>query len=191
MLGIYGKKRGSVFKGEKVLLRALEREDLEKLCAFNNDLEVELAGGGDPPMPQALARLVAEYESRASDGGRDNANFAIEADGKLIGACGLFNFDNTAHTCELGIGIGDKAYWGQGYGRDAVRLLVEYAFRYRNFHKVWLRVNGKNERAQRAYRACGFVEEGRQRQQVYSDGAYDDLIYMGILRVEQEKPGIL
>jgi RimJ/RimL family protein N-acetyltransferase len=45
-------------------------------------------------------------------------------------------------------------------------------------------VNGTNERAIRAYRACGFVEEGRLRQHVWSEGAYIDLIHMGILRKE-------
>jgi RimJ/RimL family protein N-acetyltransferase len=176
-----------MLKGEKVILRAMEREDLERLWQFNNDLEVELAGGGDPPMPQSLARLQAEFESKVSSGGRDGASFAIEADGQLIGQCSLFNFDDTAHTCELGIAIGDKAYWGKGYGREAVGLLLEYAFRYRNLRRVFLRTDGQNIRGQRAYKACGFVEEGRLRAHVYSNGAYDDLVFMGILRDEWQR----
>ncbi len=170
--------------GEKVRLRAMRRDDLELLCVFNNDLEVELAGGGDPPMPQPLEYLQAEFDRQASAGGRANAHFAIEADGKFIGQCALFNFNDTAHTCELGITIGDKAYWGRGYGRQAVGLLLEYAFRQRNLHKVYLAVNGDNERAIRSYQACGFVEEGRLRQHVWSAGQYIDLVYMGVLREE-------
>ena len=46
-----------MLKGERILLRAITRDDLPRLCAFNNDLEVELSGGGDPPMPQSLERL--------------------------------------------------------------------------------------------------------------------------------------
>ena len=176
-----------MLKGEKVVLRAFERADLERIHQFNNDVEVELAGGGDPPMPQSLARLQAEYDSRASKGGRDNADFVIEADGKCIGVCGLERFDETAQTCELGIGIGDKEYWGQGYGRDTVRILLDYAFRLRNMRKVWLRVWGNNERAIRCYRACGFVEEGRLREHVWSNGRYEDLIYMGVLRDEWQQ----
>jgi RimJ/RimL family protein N-acetyltransferase len=173
-----------LLKGDRVILRALEREDLERLHEFNNDLAIELAGGGDPPMPQSLARLQAEFENRASTGGRDDASFAIEADGQFIGVCGLFQFDQTAHTCELGITIGDKGYWGRGYGRDAVRVLLGYAFRLRNLRRVYLRVNGRNERAIRAYRACGFAHEGRLRQHVWSDGDYDDLLLMGLLSDE-------
>jgi RimJ/RimL family protein N-acetyltransferase len=173
-----------MLKGEKVLLRAIQREDLLRQCEFNNDVEFETLGGGDPWEPQSLTRLQAEFDESAQKGGRDGTMFAIEANGKYIGMCGLFHYDQIAHICELGIGIGDRAYWGKGYGRDAVRLLLDYAFRIRNLHKVWLGVNGPNERAIRAYRACGFVEEGRLRQHAWNDGHYVDVVYMGVLNEE-------
>ncbi len=175
-----------MLKGEKVILRAMTRDDLERLCQFNNDAEVEIAGGGDPPMPQSLARLQAEYDADVGRGGRDGASFAIEADGQFIGQCALFQFNDVANTCALGITIGDKAYWGRGYGSDALRLLLDYAFRLRNIRRVHLTVNGTNERAIRAYRSCGFVEEGRLRAHVWSDGQYIDLVAMGLLRDEWE-----
>lgn len=175
--------------GEKVQLRAVEREDLPRFAAFNNDLAVELAGGGDPPMPQSLARLQAEFERDASNGGRDGSRFAIEADGTLIGQCALFALNDVDRTAEMGITIGDQAYWGRGYGRDAVRALLEYGFRYRNIRKIWLRVWGNNERGIRAYLACGFVEEGRLRRHVWSAGEYVDLVYMGVLRDEWHVQG--
>jgi len=178
-----------MLQSDRITLRAMTRDDLPRLCAFNNDLAVELASGGDPPIPQSLARLEAEFDQEASKGGRNGMAFAIEADGLFIGQCALFNVNHTAHTCELGITIGDKAYWGKGYGREAIRLLLRYAFHYQNFHKVWLSVHGANERAQRAYRSCGFVEEGRQLAQVWSDGGYDDLVLMGILREAWVKAG--
>jgi len=173
-----------MLKGEKVVLRALEREDLPRLWQFGNDLEVEIAGGGDPPLPKSLARYQAQFEEQAAKGGRDGADFAIEADGVLIGTCGLRNISQVNGTCELGIGIGDKEYWGRGYGRDAVRLLVDYAFRLLNLRRVYLEVWGNNERAIRSYRAVGFVEEARLRRHVWSNGAYVDLIGMGVLREE-------
>lgn len=176
-------------RGEKVTLRAMRRDDLPLLCQYNNDLEVELAGGGDPPMPQSLERLQAEFDSKVGGGGRDGTEFAIEADGKCIGQCALFRFDNVAQTCELGIAIGDKAYWGKGYGSDAIRLLLRYAFRLRNLRRVYLTVVGNNTRAIHAYQKCGFVEEGRLRQHVWHDGQYIDLVYMGILRQDWQAEG--
>src|SRR5262249_13164401 len=176
-----------MLQGDRVRLRALSRDDLPRLWAFNNDLAVELAGGGDPPYPQSLSRLQAEFDQDAAKGGRDTTRFAIEADGQCIGGCGLHNADAVARTCELGIAIGDKQYWGRGFGRESVKLLLAYAFRYLNYRRVWLRVHAKNERAVRAYKACGFVEEGRLRSHVWSDGAYDDLLLLGVLCEEWQE----
>ena len=175
-----------MLQSERVRLRAMERDDLPRLCQFNNDLAVELAGGGDPPMPQSLARLEAEFDRQAGEGGRDGAGFAVEVDGLLIGQCALFNFDETARTAELGITIGDKEYWGKGYGREAIVLLLQHGFHHRNLHKIHLTVHARTGRAVAAYRACGFVEEGRLQAHVWSDGAYDDLLVMGLLRTAWE-----
>jgi RimJ/RimL family protein N-acetyltransferase len=173
-----------MLQGEKVRLRPMSRDDLKRLWEFNNDLEVELASGGDPPIPQSFARLQAEFDADAGKGGRDGPKFAIDADDKFIGHCALFRFDDVARTCELGITIGDKSYWGRGYGRDAISVLLDYAFRLRNLHRVFLSVNGNNERAIRAYRASGFTEEGRLRAHVWTQGRYEDLVQMGILDEE-------
>lgn len=173
-----------MLKGQKVLLRAMTRADLERLCQFNNDVEVELAGGGDPPLPQSLERLQAEFDADLGRGGRNGTSFAIEVEGLYIGGCALFNFDHVARRCELGITIGDKNYWGQGYGTDTVRVLLDYAFRHHNLHRVYLTVNSTNPRAIGAYRRCGFVEEGRLRAHMWSNGQYIDLVQMGILREE-------
>ncbi len=177
-----------MLEGQHVILRAIEREDLPRLLAFNNDIEVELAGGGDPPWPQSMARLAADFERNVAEGGRDGSKdgvtFAIEAHGSIIGICALFAVDSIGRTAELGIAIGDKASWGQGYGRETVGLLVGYGFRMLNLRRIFLRVHGRNERAIRAYRAAGFIEEGRLRGHVWSDGAYDDIVLMGVLRDE-------
>ena len=173
-----------MLQGTKVLLRAMTRADLPRLCQFNNDVAVELAGGGDPPLPQSLARLEAEFDTQVGSGGRDGTSFAIEADGQLIGQCALFRFNHVAHHAELGITIGDKAYWGRGYGSDAISLLIDYGFRHHNLHRIYLSVNGNNDRAIGAYKRCGFVEEGCLREHAWSNGRYIDLLYMGILQSE-------
>lgn len=177
-----------MLQSDRVILRAIQRDDLPRLVEFNNDLDVELAGGGDPPMPQSLQRLQADFDRESAKGGRDGAVFAIEVNGEVIGSCGLMNFNETARTAELGIGIGNKAYWSQGYGREAVVLLIDYAFRFRNFERVWLWTHAANQRAIHAYQWAGFVEEGRLRCHAWSDGAFDDVVYMGVLRHEWVRP---
>ncbi len=173
----------TVLTGELVTLRPVEPEDYRALAVFANDVELELLGGGDPPTPTPLASVSATNEQLREN--PDSINFAItanEAAGKLIGHCGLWRHDQLGRTVELGITIGDREYWGRGYGREAVALLVDYAFRLRNMRKVHLSVHATNTRAIRCYAATGFVEEGRLREQVWSNGAYVDLVLMGRLR---------
>lgn len=179
-----------MLKGKRISLRSVRRDDLPLLCEFNNDLEMELTGGGDPPFPQSLERLQAEFDQNAAKGGRDGAFFAMEADGKLIGQCGLFGFEfcsGVNNHCELGIGIGDKEYWGKGYGTEAVNMLLEWAFVHRNMNRVFLSTISNNERAIACYKKCGFQAEGRLRQHAWNRGQYVDLIYMGILKSEWEQ----
>jgi RimJ/RimL family protein N-acetyltransferase len=166
--------------GKRVTLRALTEADLPRLTDFKNDVEFELLGGGDPPRPRTVEVEREAFAERAKD--KDSQNFAIEADGLFIGDCGLFNADHRSGTAEVGIGIGDRAYWGRGYGREALTLLVDYGFRMQNLRKLGLMVHGSNSRAIRCYHAVGFVEEGRLREQVWSGGRYEDLVLMGLFR---------
>lgn len=170
--------------GDKVILRAVRREDLPRINQFNNDPEFAFLVDEEPWEPVSLAREEAQFEEQMSEGRRNGPRFAIEADQQYIGHCLLFNIDTFARICQLGIGIGDPAYQGKGYGRDALRLLLNYAFTIRNLRKVGLSVNADNERAIRSYRACGFVEEGRLREQAFVNGAYIDVLCMGILHAE-------
>jgi RimJ/RimL family protein N-acetyltransferase len=172
-----------MLKGDKVILRAVEEEDLPTMARWSNDLEIEVLGGGDPPTPKSVDRIKADHERRQKES-PDDINFAIEADSKLIGMIGLFRFDLTARTCELGIVIGEREYWGRGYGQDAIRTVVDYGFRHRNLQRVWLTTTETNLRALNAYKRCGFVEEGRLREHIWNDGAHRDVVCLGVLREE-------
>ncbi|MCA1709565.1 MAG: GNAT family N-acetyltransferase [Actinobacteria bacterium] len=168
--------------GDKVTLRPLDKKDYPDLYRFRNDLELTILGDDEPPVPRTYEAFTAFMDDLSKKD--DGVMFVIEADGKPIGSVGLFHFDRTSGTCELGISIGEHDYLGKGYGTETVRLTVEYAFRYRNFHKVYLHVTADNERAIGSYKRCGFVEEGRLRQHLWSDGTYKDVIPMGILSSE-------
>jgi len=182
-----------MLKGDKVILRPMRREYLEKYFEYRNDVELQILAGAEPPMPMEYERLDALFEAHLDRPQPEISWFGIEVQGgKFIGQCLLHNFDYTARTCELGITIGDRDYVGRGYGRDVVTLLVKYAFRLRNMEKVWLTVVASNERALKAFRASGFEEEGRLKRHVWLDGRYDDLVYMGVLRepaASREQPG--
>jgi RimJ/RimL family protein N-acetyltransferase len=172
-----------MFKGQKVLLRSTKREDMYRQWEFENDPELWFWDGG-APRPTKLEHILAIFDQKENQGDDSSVSFAIEVENKYIGHCGLSDFDEVNRTCELSVEIGDKAYWGQGYGRDVVRLLLEYAFRHRNINRVWLKTHSQNERAIRCYLACGFIEEGRLRHHLWLKDQYVDRVIMGILRQE-------
>jgi RimJ/RimL family protein N-acetyltransferase len=99
-----------------------------------------------------------------------------------IGMIDLGGFDWTARNCWVGIGIGEREYWGKGYGTEAMNLVLRYAFACLNLNRVSLTVFEYNPRAYQSYIKCGFREEGRLRQFMQREGERYDLIYMGILR---------
>ena len=172
-----------MLKGDRVLLRPVTEDDLETMWSWDSDIELVALADDEPPLPRSLESFREQLKKIMAKP-EEVALFAIEADGSLIGTCSLFDFDLTARTMQLGIFIANRDYWGRGYGREAVGLLLEYAFRYRNQHKVYLGTFHDNERAIRSYLACGFVEEGRLREHSWVDGRYKDIVYMGIMRSE-------
>lgn len=165
--------------GELVALRALELADVEKLQAFINDTEVTRYLSGGRPFSLHEERRWLETE-------RDRKHellLGIQtlAEGLLIGTCSLRPLDNVERCAELGISIGDKAYWSRGYGTDAMLTLCGYGFTQVNLHRIDLHVYAENARAIRCYEKCGFVHEGCLRQSHFRHGRYHDLLVMGLL----------
>ena len=174
-----------MLKGERVVLRPMKPDDIARQHAFNQDLEL-YGLDSDYQRASPLERAQAFYESRTRFDD-DIAPFAIEADGKYIGFCSLMHLRDRHGNMELGILIGDRDYWGRGYGRDAVALLLNYGFHYLGARRIELTTNAKNVRAFRCFSACGFQEEGRPRKVVWIEGEYTDLVNMSILREEWEE----
>jgi RimJ/RimL family protein N-acetyltransferase len=101
---------------------------------------------------------------------------------QFIGVTGLRHIDVRNRHAEFGIAIGEKTAWGSGYGTEATRLIVRYAFETLNFNRIWLHVGEDNERAVRVYEKVGFRTEGRLRQDMFRDGRYWDSLVMAVLR---------
>lgn len=170
--------------GQKVTLRAVQREDVPRIWELTwADIEVESRLSTKPPLPRSLARMEAEFEKDLEDPSARIAYFAIEANGELIGACGLWGIDHDHRLANLGIGIG-QPYWGKGFGTETVRMLVDYGFRHLNLRRIQLTVLADDDRAVGAYRSAGFIEEGRLRERDFTLGASHDILVMGLLRPE-------
>jgi RimJ/RimL family protein N-acetyltransferase len=170
--------------GSFVRLRPLEITDLDRCVAWINDPEVKRYLNA-----RYFMSRLAEEEWLRGQAARpiayDHAVFAIDTlAGRHIGTVGLSDTRPETRQASLGILIGEKDCWDQGYGTDAVRTLLRFAFDEMNLNRVWLHVNEDNARAIACYRKCGFVEEGRLRQDRFSGGVFQDTIVMGVLAAE-------
>jgi RimJ/RimL family protein N-acetyltransferase len=110
---------------------------------------------------------------------------AIETnEGLHIGWIDLKNIDLLNKHAELGIAIGDKNYWGKGYGQSAMQEMLNWGFTHLELNKIWLRVEIDNEKAIKSYKKMGYVEEGLLRQDRLRNGEFVDRLLMSILKDE-------
>jgi diamine N-acetyltransferase len=167
--------------GELVALGPAHRGLMPLIWKWENDLELSLLTG-DPARPLTPEGIEAVYE-HFSKAGPDATGFAVYERATLrpIGTAGLSSINASHRTAELGIGIGEHDCWGKGYGTEATRLVLDYAFTMLGLNNVMLRVFSYNERAISAYKRAGFQEIGRRREaQRVGDRAYD-VIFMDCL----------
>lgn len=179
--------------GERIRFRAPERSDLPMFVRWISEPEVRR--GVDLYRPYSLANEEGWFEAMLKRP-MEEQPFVIEvrhngSEGDEtwtpIGNTSLFGIDWHCRSAEFGIMVGEKRYWDQGYGTEAVRLIVKYGFKTLNMHRIWLRVYETNPRAIRAYEKAGFKLEGRYRQGKYQEGAYVDVLLMSILRPEWQE----
>ena len=130
--------------GKKVRLRPIERDDLPRFVEWFGDPKVRRHLLRY--LPFSLAQEERWFENLLGQLERQtDVLLAIEtADGVHIGNVGLHAIDWKNRNAEFGIAIGEKAYWGQGYGADATRTLLNVAFGEMNLHRVFLRVDTDN-----------------------------------------------
>jgi RimJ/RimL family protein N-acetyltransferase len=181
MRAAYEDEGEPMIQGTKTRLRALEHDDLKHFVAWVSDPEIRRYLAIRYPL--SMTEEETWWQGHLQR--KNDYVFAIETeDGTYIGTIGLHDLEPENRQAMLGIAIGDRDYWGRGYGTDAILALLGLAFGYLNLNRVYLRVYAYNERAIRCYQKCGFQHEGTMRQARYSDGQYYDEWIMGILRDE-------
>ncbi|UHA72811.1 GNAT family N-acetyltransferase [Paenibacillus sp. 481] len=173
--------------GNRIRLREYRESDMEAMRKWVND----------PEVTESLHDLFLSPHSYTTTESfknevmkpRDNIRSFVIAEKEseaYIGQIDLhIDWKNRIGT--IGIVIGRKELFGQGYGEEAIRVLQAVAFDQLQLNRVQLEVLEPNERAYRCYIKCGFVEEGRQRQRVFRNGRYLDMIGLGLLREQYEQ----
>jgi RimJ/RimL family protein N-acetyltransferase len=165
-----------------VRLRAITEADLPNYVRWFNDAEVTELLMREPGLTLDQER---EWFERLSAPDCRSLVLAIEVDGHHIGTVGLHSRDDD-YCANFGITIGEKAYWGKGYGTAATRETLRIGFEERGLHRIQLEAWSSNARAIRCYRKCGFRHEGLRRHGWRKGNEWRDVVLMAILRDEWE-----
>jgi RimJ/RimL family protein N-acetyltransferase len=171
------------YTGDKVVLRPIHpEEDFPFLWKWVNDASINRFIKAIAPVSH-----YAEKEFINSIGKSDkNLIFAIEtkADSTFIGIMGVHNIDWTSGLGTTGALIGNKEYWGKGFGTDAKMLVLHHVFHRLNLRRINSSVIQYNKRSAGSLLKCGYKKEGVRKQMYYRDGKYWDQILFRIFRNE-------
>ena len=152
-----------VARGTLVRLRRKRLEDAEDDYAWRCDPELARFDAA-APLRSSFQEFLVTYTDDVRYPSPYRRVFAIEdLDGRHVGNVMYYNIDERRGEAELGITIGDKRYWGQGYGTDAVRTFLHWVFHERGFRRIYLNTLDWNVRAQRSFRKAGFQPIGTNR----------------------------
>ena len=175
----------------KIILRALEKEDMELLRESVNDPDMEKMVVGWS-FPVSKVEQLNWYEHIIVD--RTNQRFAIEFEGKFVGISTLTEIDWKNRSAFHGIKSLASAPKCQGIGFDAVCGTMKYAFEELQLNRLFGGILEYNIPSQKLYKKCGWKEEGVFRQQVFKNNQYFDEIAVAILKSDyfewKEKQGM-
>jgi RimJ/RimL family protein N-acetyltransferase len=165
--------------GKSVVLRAVEKDDVEQIKEWLADPEL-LHGLGARPVPLGSIdpeKLPEQFRLRD---GRILA--VVSKDKHLLGLVALGNFHEQNRTASVMVLIGDRGEWNRGYGSDALRTAVRFAFEDLNLNCLEAQIPRFNQRGQRVFEKVGFVVEGTLRSRFYGRGRYWDMLIASALR---------
>jgi len=170
-----------MIKGQKVILRPVEERDLELIVRWRNDPANRrfffspflINPGGQKKW----------YEDLLAD--RNRVVMMIDTlEGKTVGMVALSNIDWRNQECEGGQFIIDPDERLHGYGEDAARAIIKYAFEELNLHRIYAFCYPFNQAVISLIKKLGFKEEGVLRQSVFAGGKFHDKVLLALLREE-------
>ncbi|MBI5031127.1 MAG: GNAT family N-acetyltransferase [Chloroflexi bacterium] len=181
---------GNLLTGSLVQLCAVNSvSDAEPFSRWSRDSEFMRLSDASPAQMWTIKQTTEFIEKEFETESPTMFAFSIwtREDNRIVGEIDLSGINWASGESIVGISIGDRNDWGKGYGTDAMRVILRFAFDELNLHRVFLNTFEYNPRAIRSYEKCGFKHEGRQRRVLNRDGKRWDILYMGILREEWEK----
>jgi len=179
-----------LFRGQLVRLAALDPEtDAAVESRWSHDVEFARSIQSGPPRPLSVQQVKKRYEQARKE--KDQFHFGLRAlaEDRLVGLARLTHIEWSHGAAELALGIGEPSDRGKGYGSDALKLLLRYAFGELNLHRVSVWTSDFNDAEVRFLQRAGLRTEVRQRQAIHRDGRRWDRLLLGLLREEWDSSG--
>jgi RimJ/RimL family protein N-acetyltransferase len=173
----------SLLSGTRIRLTARVASDAADQARWSRDSEYRRLQ--DEVVARPRLPHPADSSVDPSDSHRFEFAIRLAGDEAMIGFVGLWP-DWPRRDAWMGIGIGERAHWGRGYGSEALTLIVQYGFLELNLLRISLTTLESNGRALRAYERAGFAHEGMLRETSRYDGQRYGEVFMGILRSDWE-----
>lgn len=167
-------------KGKRLIIRAIESEDLPLLHSWFNDQELA-RGLGDIRFPVSLYQQQQWFELIKKD--ENTLRLIVQHNnGTVIGYTGFWNIHWRDRRAEHAVIIGDPLYRGKKYGEEIILSCARYAFNDMDFYRLDANILETNEASLKAYQACGFKNEGVLREHAFRDGKRINRILLGLLK---------
>ncbi|MSQ40998.1 MAG: N-acetyltransferase [Dehalococcoidia bacterium] len=156
-----------VVPGERVVLREKRLEDARDDYAWRVDDELSRLDA-TAPIRMSFEEFLRFYREEMGIPSPWSCRFSVDTlDGKHIGNVMFYDIDLVRKQAEMGIMVGDKEYWSQGYGTDAVNTLTTYVFTQTPIRLFYLHTLEWNQRARKSFAKSGFREVGPVRRGKY------------------------
>lgn len=163
--------------GERIYLRPIVKEDIHVLNDWKNDEETyRFLGGGF--MPTSINQQEKWLDSMIDTTGNNKRFIICEKDDTPVGMVGLYDINWIHRNCEIGVYIGEKNAKGKGYGKEACKLIEEFAKNYLNLRKIKLKAVFVNEIALNMWESLGYQKVGLLKEERYINGEYRDVVLM-------------
>jgi len=175
----------------RLLLKKHTLENVEKMNKWSND-PILLYYDDDIPEDDELVPVEStkKYIEKIMDGDDDSIirlGIHKKENNSLIGFCMIAFIDDYNKSCKMGVTIGEKDEWGNGYGKEIVSELIRYCFEELNINRIGVEIYSFNEPSIKLFENLGFVKEGVIRELVYKKGKFEDEYIYGLLRREWKK----
>ena len=166
--------------GERIILREIEEDDLNSIVEWRNDPAILRWLFSYSPLNKTKQRKW--YEKYLDDDTQQTFIIEVKEEKIPIGTVGLTSIDYKNQRAELGVLIGDESWQNKGIGKEALGLLIKFAFDEMNIRKIKAIVFEENIPAIRLYKSCGFVEEGVLKKEVYKNGEFKSVMVMALFK---------